>query len=49
MASALESGRLVIVDATQHTGYGVNACGDDTVDAYLVDPTAELPPETFCR
>jgi pimeloyl-ACP methyl ester carboxylesterase len=49
MASALEGGRLVIVDATQHTGYGVNACGDDTVDAYLVEPTAELPPETFCR
>ncbi len=49
MASALENGRLVIVDATQHTGYGVNACGDDTVDTYLLDPTAPLPPETFCR
>jgi pimeloyl-ACP methyl ester carboxylesterase len=49
MADALDGGRLVIVDATQHTGYGVNPCGDDTVDAYLLDPTAVLPPETFCR
>ena len=49
MADALENGRLVVVDATQHTGYGVSPCGDDTVDTYLLDPTTPLPPETFCR
>ena len=26
MADALEDGRLVMVDADQHTGYGVNPC-----------------------
>lgn len=48
MAAALEDGRLVIVDADQHTGYGVNQCGDDTVDNYLVDPTVPLPNEIDC-
>ena len=37
MAAALEDGRLVVVDADQHTGYGVNDCVDDIVDDYLVD------------
>jgi pimeloyl-ACP methyl ester carboxylesterase len=49
MATTLEEGRLVVVEATQHTGYGVNRCVDDTVDHYLVDPTDPLPPETYCR
>jgi pimeloyl-ACP methyl ester carboxylesterase len=49
MATSLEDGRLVVVEATQHTGYGVNRCVDDTVDHYLVDPTDPLPPETYCR
>jgi pimeloyl-ACP methyl ester carboxylesterase len=49
MATALEGGRLVVVEADQHTGYGVNRCGDGTVDQYLVDPTTPLPQETDCR
>ena len=48
MAEALEDGHLVIVDANQHTGYGVNRCGDDTIDQYLVDPTAPLDDEIDC-
>ena len=37
MADALEDGRLVIVDADQHTGYNVNSCVNDLVNDYLVD------------
>jgi pimeloyl-ACP methyl ester carboxylesterase len=37
MAAALEDGRLVIVEADQHTGYGVNRCVNDVVRDYLVD------------
>jgi pimeloyl-ACP methyl ester carboxylesterase len=37
MADALEDGRLVVVDADQHTGYHVNDCVDDVVNRYLVD------------
>ncbi|MEQ1874555.1 MAG: alpha/beta hydrolase [Ilumatobacteraceae bacterium] len=48
MASALEGGHLVIVDADQHTGYGVNNCGDETIDNYLVDPSAPLDDEIDC-
>ncbi|HAP76342.1 MAG TPA: proteinase, partial [Acidimicrobiaceae bacterium] len=48
MANALEDGRLVVVTADQHTGYGVSACGDAVIDNYLLDPTAELPLETTC-
>jgi hypothetical protein len=33
----LEDGRLVVVDADQHTGYGVNDCVNDAVHRYLVD------------
>jgi hypothetical protein len=40
MASALEDGRLVVVEADQHTGYGVNRCIIDVVDNYLIDLTA---------
>ncbi len=37
MADTLEDGRFVIVEADQHTGYGVNDCINDTIDDYLVD------------
>ena len=47
MAATLEDGRLVVVTADQHTGYGVNDCGDDIIHRYLVD--LEVPPEeTTC-
>lgn len=48
MAEALEDGRLVIVEADQHTGYGVNRCVIDVVNDYLIDLIA---PEngTECR
>ena len=36
MAAALEDGRLVVVEANQHTGYRVNSCIDDIVSDYLV-------------
>ena len=37
MAAALEDGRLIVVDANRHTGYGENACVTDTTDDYLID------------
>lgn len=37
MADALADGRLVVVEADQHTGYGVNRCVIDLVNDYLVD------------
>jgi pimeloyl-ACP methyl ester carboxylesterase len=40
MADALEDGRLVVVEAEQHTGYGVNDCVVDLVSDYLVDRVA---------
>jgi pimeloyl-ACP methyl ester carboxylesterase len=43
MASALAEGRLVVVEADQHTGYGANPCIDEVVDRYLVDLVP--PPE----
>ena len=47
MAAALEDGRLIIVTADQHTGYGVNDCVSELVDNYLVD--LEVPPaESQC-
>ena len=36
MASALEDGRLIVVEANQHTGYGQNSCVVDAVDDYLI-------------
>jgi len=33
----LEDGHLVTVEAERHTGYGVNRCSVDVVDAYLID------------
>ena len=48
MSEVLEDGRLVIVEADQHTGYGVNRCVIDVVNDYLVDLS---PPTsgTECR
>lgn len=43
MAAALEDGRLVIVDADQHTGYGVNDCSTNAIDDYLIDPMKAAP------
>ena len=36
MADTLEDGRLVVVEANQHTGYRDNDCVDDIVHDYLV-------------
>ena len=48
MAGALEQGRLVVVEADQHIGYGLNDCVDDAVDTYLTELV--LPPEGLvCR
>lgn len=47
MARALEDGRLVIVDAEQHTGYSASACAQDLVDQYLIDLQAP-DDETAC-
>ena len=47
MARALEDGRLVVVTADQHTGYGVNQCSFDVVDNYLIDPVANAPEDGF--
>ena len=43
MADALEEGTLVIVEADQHTGYGVNECVVNAVDDYLIDLTVPEP------
>jgi pimeloyl-ACP methyl ester carboxylesterase len=43
MASSLEEGRLLTVDAERHTGYTANECAVETVDRYLV--SLELPAE----
>ena len=48
MSNTLEDGRLVIVEANQHTGYGVNQCVLDVVNAYLIDLKAP-DDETECR
>jgi pimeloyl-ACP methyl ester carboxylesterase len=47
MAASLEDGRLVIVEANQHTGYRVNSCIEDTIHNYLIQ--LEAPDtETVC-
>lgn len=47
-AKNLEQGVLVVVEADRHTGYGLNACVVDNVDAYLVE--LKVPDdETYCR
>ncbi len=48
MSNVLEDGRLVIVEADQHTGYGVNRCVIDVVNDYLIDLDAPAD-ETECR
>lgn len=48
MSNTLEDGRLVIVEADQHTGYGVNRCVIDVVNDYLIDLEAPAD-ETECR
>lgn len=47
MADTLEDGRLIVVEAEQHTGYGANDCVTDLVDTYLIElvPPAD---ETTC-
>ncbi|MGB0114741.1 MAG: alpha/beta fold hydrolase [Ilumatobacteraceae bacterium] len=47
MAAALEDGRLVVVDANEHTGYRSDECVQDIVHEYLVQL---VPPEddTIC-
>jgi pimeloyl-ACP methyl ester carboxylesterase len=47
-ADALEDGRLIVVEADQHTGYGVNQCVIDAVDGYLIDPTTAPVDELLC-
>jgi len=37
MARALENGRLLVVDAEQHTGYSASECAQEVVDRYLID------------
>lgn len=48
MSNRLEDGRLVVVEADRHTGYGVNRCVVEVVNRYLID--LEAPDdETECR
>jgi len=47
MSNTLEDGRLVIVEAEQHTGYGVNGCVIEVVNDYLIDLEAPVD-ETEC-
>jgi pimeloyl-ACP methyl ester carboxylesterase len=47
MADALEDGRLIIIEADQHTCYGADPCADELIDNYLAD--LEVPePVTEC-
>jgi hypothetical protein len=48
MAAALEQGILLIVEANQHTGYGINDCINTAVDSYLIDLTVPVS-ETTCK
>ena len=47
MAESLEDGRLIIIDADQHTCYGADPCADELIDDYLVNLNAP-PPVTEC-
>jgi pimeloyl-ACP methyl ester carboxylesterase len=47
MASALEDGRLVVVEGNQHTGYGLNSCSSAAVNDYLIDPVGHLPADAL--
>jgi pimeloyl-ACP methyl ester carboxylesterase len=47
MAKTLQDGRLIIVTADKHTGYGENDCVDNAVGDYLID--LKVPPsQTQC-
>lgn len=48
MSAAVEDGRLVVVTADQHLGYGVNRCVVDVVNAYLIDLEAPAD-DTRCE
>ena len=43
MASALEDGRLIVVTANRHTGYGVNDCVITAVNKYLLTASVTFP------
>ena len=47
MAEALQDGRLIVVEADQHTCYGVTDCADNLIDDYLVNLVVP-PEETTC-
>jgi pimeloyl-ACP methyl ester carboxylesterase len=47
-ANNLEQGVLVIVEADRHTGYGLNSCVVQNVDAYLISLKAPKI-ETYCK
>lgn len=47
MAASLEDGRLIVVDANRHTGYGVNACVTDATNDYLIDKKIDFT-EKLC-
>jgi pimeloyl-ACP methyl ester carboxylesterase len=47
-AKNLEQGVLVIVEADRHTGYGLNSCVVQNVDAYLISLKAPKI-ETYCK
>jgi pimeloyl-ACP methyl ester carboxylesterase len=47
-ANNLEQGVLVIVEADRHTGYGLNSCVVQNVDAYLILLKAPKN-ETYCK
>jgi hypothetical protein len=48
LAGALEQGVLLTVEGDRHTGYGLNTCSVDTVDAYLVNLTVPAA-GTVCK
>jgi pimeloyl-ACP methyl ester carboxylesterase len=45
MADALADGRLVIVEADEHTGYSASGCARDLVATYLLEPAVGAPPD----
>jgi hypothetical protein len=48
MAAKLEEGYLIVVEADQHTCYGVSECADQIIDDYLVDLAVPAEDETNC-
>ena len=47
MAETLRGRPAGLVEADQHTGYGVDECADTLIDDYLVE-LAVPPPVTEC-